>query len=68
MAEVIVLIWGKRETEYLCNHDWTGQISLICHDKLDFARTSIEPLQRLALRSGRTMSAVPAKAELALRP
>jgi len=67
MTEVIVLIWGEREAEYLCNQDWTGQISLICQDKLDFARTSIQSLQRLALRSGRRMSAVPAKAELALR-
>ena len=39
MAGVIVLIWGEREAEYLCNHDWTGQITLICQEKLDFRRS-----------------------------
>jgi hypothetical protein len=38
MAEVVVLIWAENEAEYLCRHDWTGQISLIRHEKLDFGR------------------------------
>jgi hypothetical protein len=38
MAEVVVLIWAENEAEYLCRHDWTGQISLIRHEKLDFWR------------------------------
>jgi hypothetical protein len=25
----IEVIWGKREAEYFCEWDWTGQISLI---------------------------------------
>jgi hypothetical protein len=57
MAEGVGLIWGEREAEYLCGRDWTGQITLIRHDKLHFWRKSIE-LQR---RSCRRMSAVSAK-------
>jgi hypothetical protein len=33
MTAVVVLIWGARETEYFGEQDWTGQISLIRHDK-----------------------------------
>jgi hypothetical protein len=33
MTAVVVLIWGARETEYFGKQDWTGQISLIRHDK-----------------------------------
>ena len=32
------LIWAKREAEYFCAKDWTGQISLIRLDKFDFTR------------------------------
>jgi hypothetical protein len=38
MAEVVLVIWGEREAEYLCNQDWTGQISLIWKEKLVFRR------------------------------
>ena len=41
MAGVVIVIWGEREAEYLCNQDWTGQISLIWKEKLDFRRTLI---------------------------
>jgi hypothetical protein len=33
MAEVVNVIWAEKEAEYLCNDHWTGQISLIRHDK-----------------------------------
>jgi hypothetical protein len=33
MAAVVILIWGGGEAEYFCKQDWTGQISLIRHDK-----------------------------------
>jgi len=38
MGGVVDLIWVKNEAEYLRRHDWTGQISLIRHEKLDFRR------------------------------
>jgi hypothetical protein len=44
MAAVVGLIWAKREAEYFCGQHWTGQISLIRHDKLGFRRRSMEPL------------------------
>jgi hypothetical protein len=67
MAGVVILIWGEDEAEFFCNREWTGQIALIRHDKSGCRRASMELLQRRALRSRRTMSAIPAKAELALR-
>jgi hypothetical protein len=42
MAGVVILIWGEREAEYFCRQDWTGQISLIRHDKSGCRRTAIE--------------------------
>jgi hypothetical protein len=44
MTAVVMLIWSETEVEYLCNDDWTGQISLIRQGKLDFRRMSIRPL------------------------
>ncbi len=50
------MIWVKREREYFCEGDWTGQISLMCHDKSDFrrsdkgARFSRQPISWLASR------------------
>jgi hypothetical protein len=41
MAEVVRMIWAKNEAEYFCKQDWTGQISLIRHDKLDFRRDAM---------------------------
>jgi hypothetical protein len=38
MAEVISLIWAENEAEYLCKHDWTGQIALMRQEKLEFRR------------------------------
>jgi hypothetical protein len=38
MTGVVKMIWAKNEAEYFCNEDWTGQISLIRHEKLDFTR------------------------------
>ena len=43
MAMDIVLIWGKREAEYFCRRDWTGQITLIRFDKSGCARTHRGP-------------------------
>jgi hypothetical protein len=34
----IDVIWGKREAEYFCKWDWTGQITLIRFNKLGFPR------------------------------
>jgi hypothetical protein len=36
-----MLIWVENEAEYLFSQDWTGQISLIRHEKLDFGRGAI---------------------------
>jgi hypothetical protein len=41
MAAVVNMIWAENEAEYICGHDWTGQISLIRHDKLDFRRDAM---------------------------
>jgi hypothetical protein len=30
------VIWGKREAEYFCKRDWTGQITLIRFNKSGF--------------------------------
>jgi hypothetical protein len=49
MAAVVNMIWAENEAEYLCRQDWTGQISLIRHEKLDFRRMSIR--QPLVLRN-----------------
>ena len=38
MAAVVEVIWAENEVEYFCRRDWTGQISLIRHEKLDFRR------------------------------
>ncbi len=35
------VIWVKREPEYFCKGDWTGQITLMRHDKSDFRRRSM---------------------------
>jgi hypothetical protein len=32
----IDVIWGKREAEYFCKWDWTGQITLIRFNKSGF--------------------------------
>jgi hypothetical protein len=39
MAIVVNMICAKNEAEYFCKQDWTGQISLIRHEKLDFRRS-----------------------------
>jgi hypothetical protein len=41
MTSVVNMIWAKNEAEYLCIDDWTGQISLIRQDKLDFRRDAM---------------------------
>jgi hypothetical protein len=41
MAADIEVIWVKSEPEYFCEEDWTGQISLIRHDKSGFRRGSM---------------------------
>jgi hypothetical protein len=35
-AQVMALIWGKREPKCFCKPDWTGQISLIRLNKSAF--------------------------------
>jgi hypothetical protein len=52
MAEVVVLIWAENEAEYLCRHDWTGQISLIRHEKLDFRREGMAWLLMMRIARG----------------
>ena len=39
-AEISEVIWGQVEADYFSREDWTGQISLIRHDKSGFRRTS----------------------------
>ena len=41
LAEFSQVIWVKRERKYFCEGDWTGQISLMRHDKSDFRRGSM---------------------------
>ena len=41
MAGFVRVIWGRREADYFCNRDWTGQISLKLLEKIAPARTSI---------------------------
>ena len=36
-----MLIWVKREAEYFCKQDWTGQIRLIRLNKFAVARKSV---------------------------
>jgi hypothetical protein len=43
------LIWVCGEAESFCIQDWTGQISLIRHDKSDFRRMSMEPFSTVFL-------------------
>jgi hypothetical protein len=38
------VIWAAVEADYFSREEWTGQISLIRHDKSGFRRTSMEPL------------------------
>jgi pimeloyl-ACP methyl ester carboxylesterase len=33
------VIWDQNEAEYFCKQDWSGQISLMRHEKLDFRRS-----------------------------
>jgi hypothetical protein len=40
MAEDMPVIWVEIEADYFSREDWTGQISLIRHDKSGFRRTS----------------------------
>jgi hypothetical protein len=44
MAENMKVIWVANEAVYFSREEWTGQISLIRHDKSSFRRTSMEPL------------------------
>jgi len=55
MASVVMLIWAENEAEYLCKHDWTGQISLMRHEKLDFRRGGDSPLKRIPDRQSRAV-------------
>jgi hypothetical protein len=66
-GRVVSLIWGEHEAEFFRKQNWTEQIALIRHDKSGCRRASMPPLRRRALRARRTMSAIPAKAKLALR-
>ena len=52
MATVVNMICAKNEVEYFCKRDWTGQISLIRHEKLDFRRSD-SPLKRMPDRRSR---------------
>jgi len=52
MATVVNMICAKNEAEYFCKQDWTGQISLIRQEKLDFRRSD-SPLKRMPDRRSR---------------
>jgi hypothetical protein len=41
MTSVVNMICAKNEAKYLYIDDWTGQISLIRQDKLDFRRDAM---------------------------
>jgi sucrose-6-phosphate hydrolase SacC (GH32 family) len=43
MAGVVGVIWAENEAKYLCRHGWTGQITLMRQEKLDFGRISNPP-------------------------
>jgi hypothetical protein len=47
MAKNKQVIWVKRETKYFCKRVWTGQIRLICPNKLDFWRNGFCTAARL---------------------
>jgi hypothetical protein len=56
------MIWAENEAEYLCKQDWTGQISLIRHEKLDFrrdARRSTTYALSMSATTNRSLSANP---------
>jgi hypothetical protein len=40
-ARDVEVIWAESEAGYFCAHDWTGQISLMHHEKLDFRREAM---------------------------
>jgi hypothetical protein len=46
MAEMVQVICAENEVEYFCKDDWTGQISLIRQEKLDFRRDAMAYLER----------------------
>jgi hypothetical protein len=50
MAEDIEVIWVKREPKYFCKGNWTGQITLICLNKLACTRTAKNELFLSCLR------------------
>jgi hypothetical protein len=43
MTRVVDVIWVKREPQYFCKQDWTTQITLIRHKKLDPGRKAVGP-------------------------
>jgi ArsR family transcriptional regulator, arsenate/arsenite/antimonite-responsive transcriptional repressor len=50
-AEDVVLIWVKREGEYFCEWDWTGQIRLICFNKSPFCKSRQDRPKKSGKRS-----------------
>jgi hypothetical protein len=46
MTEMVQVICPENEVEYFCRQDWTGQISLIRQEKLDFTRDWMAYLER----------------------
>jgi hypothetical protein len=57
MAAIVNMICAKNEAEYFCKQDWTGQISLMRHEKLDFRRIAT-PLKRIPDRQSRAVGPI----------
>jgi hypothetical protein len=49
------VICVRREWKYFCEGDWTGQISLMRHEKSDFTRSDKGALSRAAEKRLRTV-------------
>src|SRR3954451_4814222 len=62
MARLIVLIWVRSETEYICKWDWTAQITLIRFKKIRFACALLTGalMRSVDLQSTRLYGAFPA--------
>jgi hypothetical protein len=48
----ILLIWVKREAEYFCERDWTGQIRLMRQEKFASEGSDTKPRERMTDEDG----------------
>jgi hypothetical protein len=42
----IEVIWVRSEAEYFCNHDWTGEITLIPQENFSSTRNGVSEVWR----------------------